>query len=560
MSLIISVRDYRGCARADIELAPLALIAGNNEAGKSSLAQAVRAGLTGQAIPIPGVAKKDAKLLVREGAETGRVHVKDDDGQDAGIEWPKCAVFGDRKSSDFAVGLRHLFDLDEKERANVLAGYINSKPTVEDLHAAMEDAQYTQKSIDQVWSSVNGPEGWDGTHKKAKEHGTTLKGKWEAATGEKYGSQKAEGWKPQNYPNTVNTPDPRGGLEAELNAAKRELERVVGLAAVAKADIDALREKASGIAALEVQEVAKKKVKDKLSAEFDEWTRKRYPILPQMPMQCPKCDTALSLAAGGQSLQPAVAVTAADVTTAKQAIEEHRQSLQAAKLAFETAYDAHTAVCTELRAANTAKTELAGLKDAGGEIATGDQLTAARTAVDAAQKALNAYDAATTAAFCHTQIVKNAALVDILAPDGLRKRKLAAGLAAFNDYLAIACQGAKWPAVRLDENLSPHYGTRPVWSASASGQWRARVVVQMVMAKMDGSQAVVIDEADILDQKGRNNLFALLKEYGTRAVVCMTSNKPELVPNLAKAKLGYSYWVDSGVVSRIGAPAEEKAA
>jgi hypothetical protein len=558
MSLIISIRDYRGCARADIELAPLALIAGQNEQGKSSLAQAVRAGLTGTAIPIQGVAKKDAKLLVREGAEGGRVHVKDDDGHDAGIEWPKCTVVGDRKSSDFAVGLRHLFDLDEKERANVLAGYINSKPTVEDLNAAMEDAQYAQKSIDQVWASVTGPEGWDGTHKKAKEHGTVQKAKWEATTGEKYGAQKAVDWKPQGYPADLPA-DPRGGLEAALARAKQELERLIGLAAVAKSDIDGLRKKASSIAVLEKKAAAAKAEKDKLSKAYDEWTRKPYPQIPSPPVQCPNCSANLKIVNGTGLAEALNAPTVKEISDAKLAVQQHQQSLAAAKQAFEAAYDIHQQVERDLREANAAKSELDGLSDRGGEVATDQQVSDARAAADTAQKALSAYDAATTAAYLHTQIVKNAALVEILAPDGLRKRKLASGLKAFNDYLAIACQGAKWPVVRLDENLNPHYGTRPVWAASASGQWRARVVVQLVMAKMDESAAVVIDEADILDQKGRNNLFALLKDTGIKAVVCLTANKPDVVPDLAKAKLGKSFWIEAGVATLIGA-AEEKAA
>jgi hypothetical protein len=560
MSIHIQIRDYRGIARADIDLAPIALVAGLNEQGKSSLAQAVRAVLTGTAIPIPGVAKKDAKLLVRDGAETGRVHLKDSDGFDGGIEWPKCTVFGERKASDFAAGLRHLFDMDEKERANVLAGYINSKPTVEDLNAAMEDAQYTQKSIDQVWASVNGPDGWDGTHKKAKEHGTAMKAKWEATTGEKYGATKAVDWRPNGYPNMVNTLDPRGGLEKELNAAKVELERLIGLAAVAKADIEGLRAKAASIPRLEKKEQDSKAQKDLLSKAYDALTRKPYPAMPQMPMQCPKCDAQLSLASGGKSLQAAVAVTASDIAAAKQATEEHKQALEEAKRVFEAAYDVHNNACIELRAANAARTELDNLKTGGGEIATETQVTEGRAKVDACQRALNAYDAATTAAHLHTQIVKNAALVDILAQDGLRKRKLAAGLSTFNDHLKAACEVAKWPAVRLDENLSPHYGTRPVWAASASGQWRARMVVQFVMATMDGSAVVVIDEADILDQRGRNSLFGMLKEFSTKAVVCMTANKPELVPDLAKAKMGQSYWVQDGVVHGLADIAKAKAA
>ncbi len=560
MSLQISVRDYRGCARADIELAPIALVAGGNEQGKSSLAQAVRAGLTGNAIPIPGVAKKDAKLLVRDGAETGRVYIKDQDGLDSGVEWPKCTVIGDRKSSDFAVGLRHLFDLDEKERANVLAGYINSKPVIDDLAAAMSDHGYSQESIDKVWKSVTGPDGWDGTLKRAREHGTAQKAKWEATTGEKYGEQKAKTWKPADYPPMVNTMNPVGVLEGELAKAKEELERVIGLAAVAKSDIQGLRAKAGGIAALEAQELAKRKEKERLSKVYDEWTRKPYPQIPANPIQCPRCEAKLKIVNGTGLAEALNAPTAKEISDAKLAIQQHQQSLEAAKQAFETAYDAHNDVVKELREANAAKTELDSLKDHGGEIATDAQVTEARMKVDTCQKYLNAYNAATTATFLHTQIVKNAALVDILAPDGLRKRKLAQGLKVFNEILESICGSANWPVVRLDENLNPHYGTRPVWAASASGQWRARVVVQVAMAHGDGSMALVIDEADILDQRGRNNLFNMLKQQGTlRSLVCMTVNKAELVPDLRKAKLGASYWVDGGAVSQIGVAAEQAA-
>src|SRR5690606_13413853 len=116
-----------------------------------------------------------------------------------------------------------------------------------------------------------------------------------------------------------------------------------------------------------------------------------------------------------------------------------------------------------------------------------------------ALKALRAFEAKAQADKLHGQIVRNDALVTILSPDGLRRRKLAAGLDAFNSGLAKLCEAAGWPAVRFDENLEAHYGTRPLWAASASGQWRARVVIQVAMALLDNSPAVVIDEADILD-------------------------------------------------------------
>lgn len=550
MRIQISVRDYRGIERADIELDQLALVAGNNEQGKSSLAQAVRSVLAGAPIPIEGVAKKDAQILVRDGAEKG--HVKASIGEACSIvEWPKAihhpSPTDEMWCSPFAVGLRYLFELDDKERANVLAGYIDSQPDASDVHAAMADAEYSEKSIDQVWQSVSGPDGWDGTYKKAKEHGTKLKGQWEATTGEAYGAKKAETWKSPSYPNMVNTLDPRGGLEGELARSTEELERLIGLAAVAKSDIAGLRAKAGRVAELEKQEVKDKAEKDKFSKAYDELTRKPYPQLPQRSMTCPKCETPLTQH-DGELIEAEACPTAKDIADAKQAIEQHRQALDAAKRVFEAAYDKHQGTVSALRQANAAKTELDNLRDGGGEIATDAQVTEARTKSDACQRALSAYDATNKAAFAHSQIVKNALLVDILAPEGLRKRKLVAGLKSFNDTLEILCKHANWPAVRLDESLKPHYGTRPLWAASASGQWRASVVVQVAMAKMEGSAVVVIDEADILDQKGRNSLFNLLKATDLKAVVCMTVNKADLVPDLEKAKLGRSYWVQAGVV------------
>lgn len=549
----ISVRDYRGIERADIEFDTLALVAGGNEQGKSSLAQAVRAALAGVAIPIVGVAKKDAKVLVRDGAEQGFARASI--GEESSIvEWPKAVHHAsptdEMYCSHFAVGLQYLFELDDKERANVLAGYINSQPDAADLHAAMADAQYTEKSIDQVWASVNGPEGWDGTHKKAKEHGTKLKGQWEAATGESYGAKKGETWIAKNHPTqTSATTDPRGEIEAELATANVDLERLIGLAAVAKSDIEGLRAKAATIGKLEQQEEKTRKLKEGLHKEYDAWTRKPYPFLPTMPIDCPRCAGAVRIVNGTSLEAIHNPPSAGEITDAKLAIEKHKFELGKAKSDFEMAYDVHKEVYDKLRDARAAKTELESLQEGGGEIATDAQVTEARAKVDACQGALNAYDATTKAAYVHTQIVKNALLVDILAQDGLRKRKLASGLKAFNETLEILCKQANWPAVRVDENLKPHYGTRPLWAASASGQWRASVVVQIAMAKMDGSAAVVIDEADILDQKGRNNLFGLLKATGLSALVCMTANKPDLVPDLKKAKLGASYWVSDGVVT-----------
>lgn len=73
MIMDVRIRDFRGIEHADIRLSGLTLIAGSNGAGKTSIAQAVAAVLTGQTVPIKGLRKADAGALVRYGAAGAEV-------------------------------------------------------------------------------------------------------------------------------------------------------------------------------------------------------------------------------------------------------------------------------------------------------------------------------------------------------------------------------------------------------------------------------------------------------------------------------------------------------
>lgn len=560
--LNISVRDYRGIERADIALDPLALVAGKNEHGKSSLAEATRAVLTGTAIPIPGVNKKDAKVLVRDGAEKGSAKATNEHGF-LSIEWPRCITNGEEGNpgcTDFAVGLRHLFDLDDKEQAKVLARYVDSEPTADDLAAAMKDAGYGERALDKVWDAID-REGWDKTHQRTRDHGTRLKGQWEAVTGEKYGAKKAKSWAPAGYPegavHTSPREDPlrqqnsRPGLQEAVDQANTELERLLGQRAVAEADVQKLREKAEAIPTLEEQEREAAEERQNCATHLEDLQKDPAPEVPTAPTLCPSCNTALTMDRNSMTLVVAEsAPTEEEISEAERAKYEYEGLLTEARDAFNAASNAHGVIVSRLMDARQAAAKLEEI-EAQGEGASEADVEAAREHLHNAQHALWDFDAKERADQIHADIVKNAALIDILAPDGLRRRKLAAGLEKFNNAIGNLCHAAGWPEVSLDESLSPHYGSRPVWAASASGKWRARTCVQVAMAQMDGSAAVVIDEADILDATGRNGLVAMLEAFRVRALVCMTANRPERVPDLEQAGIGQSYWVRDGVVQRI---------
>ena len=94
----------------------------------------------------------------------------------------------------------------------------------------------------------------------------------------------------------------------------------------------------------------------------------------------------------------------------------------------------------------------------------------------------------------------------------------------------------------------PTYGGTIYLLLSESAKFRVRVVLQIAMAMMDRSQVLVIDAADILDKGGRNGLFKAVKTAGLPVMISMTFDGQELMPDLGKAGIGRSYWIEGGVV------------
>lgn len=569
MSIRVSVRDYRGVERCDIALDPLALLAGRNEAGKSSVAEATRAVLTGTAIPIPGVNKKDAKVLVRDGAEKGYVKIEGDETRI--IEWPKASVTADSdgapKASAFAVGLKHLFDLDERARAAALADYIDSEPSEVDLVAAMADIGYGDKAAQQTWSAIQ-QSGWDDTYKRAREYMTKLKGQWEGVTQEKYGAKKAPEWTPEAYPGADAE---RRHLADEVDYAQQRVKEAVGRAAVSAAEIERLQHT---IQQAEIDERDPDAIEQQIADAKEELAALEAEriALPaeeagdNVTAECPACGARLLV----ERVWRGPTVLKVDDDESRKQAQTKAVQKQRAKLDGKISNAKDQIMTLERQRGEVERLHAAAEKaraqlEKAGAPEDPDEATnpvaEAEAAEERARTALAAFDAKDQADRLHGQIEKNERLVGILAPDGLRRRKLAAGLEAFNARLADLCSAADWPPVRLDEDLRAHYGTRPLWAASGSGQWRARTCVQMAMALMDGSSAVVIDEADILDKGGRNGLFALLQASGMRALVCMTANKPDRIPDLEQVGLGQSYWIEAGKAQRIhGGEGEAKGA
>ncbi|MBF0247045.1 MAG: hypothetical protein HQL36_03075, partial [Alphaproteobacteria bacterium] len=180
----------------------------------------------------------------------------------------------------------------------------------------------------------------------------------------------------------------------------------------------------------------------------------------------------------------------------------------------------------------------------------------ARQRVRSAEARINAKLAKERADKLHNSIRNNQTLIDILKPDGLRKRRMAFAATEFNkERLTPLCDAAGWDAVELDHDLNLRYGGRVAIEPmrSEAQVYRAHATLQLALAQIDGSSMVVLDRADCLDAAGRNGLFSMLKAAGVPALVGMMMNKPGAVPDLAAANMGRSYWIESGEAVELGA-------
>jgi len=141
----ITVENFRGIRLADFEVNPIALISGSNAAGKSSIALACSSALTGESIPLKGLRKTDAGMLVHSGTEKAKINIQSDNGE-ISATWPSAKIKTEgtpTKSSLYAAGLKSIVDMNAKERSGALSEYMDALPSKDDLKSSLPDLNYT---------------------------------------------------------------------------------------------------------------------------------------------------------------------------------------------------------------------------------------------------------------------------------------------------------------------------------------------------------------------------------------------------------------------------------
>lgn len=554
MTTRIRISSYRRIDHAEIQCAPIALLAGINEAGKSSLSEAIQAALTGETLlkrlRLP---KKDAAKVLNGAAKQATAALIGPDGQ-ATVSWPGCEFKTEGTpphASAVAAGLVYLDELDDKGRAELLGPYLKASPTKNDVTIALQE-RFKQESIDAIWKEIE-RDGWDACHARQVEARRDAGRDWQKVTGENFGSDKAANWSPQGWRAELDETT-GGALDEAISAANRALEEAIRNEAVDQSRTDQLTAAAAGYETAQKALTDAQLAFDTAQGQYEAAKTARAALPPRIEGRgtaCPheECGRPIQIGAGGV-LQKFVPIDTAEnkkrgekIAAADGAVSRTEAAVNAAKTALNTARAA-------FQDAERAKTELASLQ---GRTGSAEATAAARATLERLRTDLQLVEQSAKAEEAFISWTRASLLIGILEPDGLRKKTLGNAVEAFNAaVLAPICESGKFAPVTIDPDLIPHYRGRPYTLISTAALYRLRRVLQIALAKLDGSAMVVMDGADVLDSEGRNGLFEALIDSGLEAVVTMTTVRGASVPDLQRADIGNTYEIANGRTAPLG--------
>src|SRR5574340_233283 len=186
----ISVKGFLGVRSAEVKLSkPIALFAGKNFAGKSSLQEAVRMALTGESVRV-GV-KKDYSQLVSEGETIGYAMI-DWSGGRAAITLPNGTheLVGTHPPEylHYVLDAQRFARLDPNERRAFLFGLMGLSASGDEGKRRLADKCCDAPKVEAGMPLLR--IGFDAACKEAKTKATEAKGAWRATTGETYGDKR----------------------------------------------------------------------------------------------------------------------------------------------------------------------------------------------------------------------------------------------------------------------------------------------------------------------------------------------------------------------------------
>lgn len=551
------VRNYRKIISADIDLSPLTLIGGENVAGKSSLIDAIRSVATGESNPFKDVTKKEISMLVRSGSPSGYAEIKDGEIL-ARIDWPKC-VYSTKgnppRISFVAAGINSFVDMKVVDRINYIVDMMDAAPKDTDLMAALkqtsifkpDDTVGESDLFKRLWEEISA-NGWDNAYKLAREKGVKYKNIWEDTTGQKtYGVRIAEQWTPAEWDPTLEKAKEEQ-LIAEVNTNKQWLEAAIKDTAISDVERERLTAITSQLESIKdriqlirtkqdvvEKEINKKKIRIRELSTGDELRG----------LICPSCNAKLTLTNGELKKIPEAEYKKAGKNKAE--IAQLKKDIESLDAQNKELIEAFGQEKSSLKVAEDAALKLKNLnmKTEGLDEA---KVQDVRNKLETAEKRLAAFRQYKKARELARSVLLNKELCDILAPSGLRNKKLTKAIVKLNNSMKMLSDSVGWNPVEITDDCEILVAGVPYGRLIAkSERYRACVMLQLMVCMAEGAPFVIVDDTDELTKSVRSQLMKVILQTKIQAVVVSAMDNKSDMPDMSPVN-GRAYWIEEGSI------------
>ncbi|MBL8474423.1 MAG: AAA family ATPase [Rhodocyclaceae bacterium] len=544
--------NYQMLSDINIDLSDhaLALIGGLNEQGKSSLLEALRHALCGEATRVK--LKKDLRMIVRDGAKSSTVAVRMLGGETAQVKLPSAAAERSFSLPEPAMSaLPYCLDPAKiaalQDRPSELRQLIFAVTGLACNPMAVQARLAARKigcdKITHILPFLRA--GFPASATEATAKAREAKGAWERITGEKWGSEKAVGWTPVVPPEALdagaNARDARSEYDdvtesiklaqqrqAEANAAARFLAQVAGernrqeeraamlprLEKKLAADTQNLAAHQRQLASLRARggvgprvglmhDLARAvtyfvRTYDPNGATQHAATLRAYeaefgPVESDGDAEAaaaiPAAESAVAL------MESAVANTKRDLATATAAAEAIKNIAEQSAAPPAEPFDQAALDALIQRSASLLK-----------EISNLDTLCAVADGADQKKQ-----DADNT----HAEIVAWLELAEALSPEGIPGEMVKDALKPINARMRETANHTGWDQVTIDGEMVVRLAGRPYSLGSESARWRADAALADAFSFVSGLKFFALDRLDVLVSAQRLACLKWLRAIAT---------------------------------------------
>jgi energy-coupling factor transporter ATP-binding protein EcfA2 len=504
------------------------LIAGPNEAGKSSLAEAMRFLFLEDAPRVKYA--KDRVLMIHGGARQGSVMFES--GQhslvrfvrDGKVQGDGGLLPGDPEAAAVCLQATSLTTMPEAKRRSLLMRLAKVDLSVDTIATAL-----IEKGIDGAVVTSMRPllkAGLTAAYDKAKREAQDARGAWREVTGETYGHVKAETWAPTA---PVIAVDAAAQSLADIDAQLAEL----------KADRDTKLDVLNAEA--ETQRADLQNAKDvslaPLVSNIETYTQQ---LKKPTPLACPHCGGAVLLKSGdkGMELEKYDAVD-------KTALERMRSIAQMKHKQLADDFDGMLKNLAVQR--NEAVVRVNGQFDAAAKglaedkTALMEQITTSERAQKKKTRAMELHRTAQTHDKLATLLSED--------PEGVAAGLIREALKPLNERLMSIGLLLGWtpPAIHGDLSIvrTDGYGYNML---SRSAKWRIDAMLSVLVSELSGYGVLIFDELDILQVVDRGQFIQWLNDYAAEragiSVFVMATMKAR--PEVSSFPQIESAWIEGG--------------